>query len=229
MSKLRASTLLLRPLERLVDQRWIDRLAVLHAEPLHACRPCGRSRRCASGRLPATGRTSTRRGRPGGPSGRAAGCRCGGSRGARCRRRRGRRPRRLSRSALDARRGSRRRLGDLGRSRGLVATWRDLGLALLRQHLDVAAELDVGAAAGHVGGDGDRARAGRPGRRSRLPARGSGRSARCAGSCRCFSSSASSSDFSMLTPCRPAPAGRGLRASSISSAMTLESSRARVR
>ena len=31
----------------------------------------------------------------------------------------------------------------------------DLGLALLHQHLDVAAELDVGAAAGHVGGDGD--------------------------------------------------------------------------
>ena len=40
----------------------------------------------------------------------------------------------------------------------------DFGLALAHQHLDVAAELDVGAAAGHVGGDGDAARAGRPGR-----------------------------------------------------------------
>ena len=52
-------------------------------------------------------------------------------------------------------------IGDLG------ADLRLLALALLRRggridllanaHLDVAAELDVGAAAGHVGGDGDRA------------------------------------------------------------------------
>ena len=53
-------------------------------------------------------------------------------------------------------------LGDFGADRRLlrVAILRrrvriDL---LLDAHLDVAAELDVGAAAGHVGGDGDRAR-----------------------------------------------------------------------
>ena len=34
----------------------------------------------------------------------------------------------------------------------------------LEPHLEIAAELDVGAAAGHVGGDRHRARAGRPGR-----------------------------------------------------------------
>ena len=36
---------------------------------------------------------------------------------------------------------------------------RDLGFGLAHQHVGVAAELDVGAAAGHVGGDGDGARA----------------------------------------------------------------------
>ena len=49
--------------------------------------------------------------------------------------------------------------GDLGVARRLIRELGDdLGHALLHQHLDVAAELDVGAAAGHVGGDGDRAR-----------------------------------------------------------------------
>ena len=48
---------------------------------------------------------------------------------------------------------------ELGLALGLVGELGgDLGLALAHQHLDVAAELDVGAAAGHVGGDGDGAR-----------------------------------------------------------------------
>ena len=83
----------LRPLDRLVDPGMDDRLVLLEAELATACRPCARSRRCASGRPGATGRTSSGRDRPGGRSGRAAGCRCGGIRAARCRARRGRRPR----------------------------------------------------------------------------------------------------------------------------------------
>jgi hypothetical protein len=47
-------------------------------------------------------------------------------------------------------------------------------------HLDIAAQLDVGAAAGHVGGDGHRAELARHRRRSALLARAGGRSARCA-------------------------------------------------
>jgi hypothetical protein len=118
-----------------------------------ASSPCARTRRCASGRLRATGRTASGRGRPGGRSGRAAGCRCAGSRGARCRGRRGRRrpapaPWLAATSPRSPRRG-----GDLGRDRrGRCAVLgpRPPGHA----HVDVAAELDVGAAAGHVGGDG---------------------------------------------------------------------------
>ncbi len=76
-------------------------------------------------------------------------------------------------------------------------------------HVDVAAQLDVGAAAGHVGGDGHRAGHAGVGDDARLPARGSGRSAPGAGcpsaSCRrartrrSSSSSDSSSDFSIET------------------------------
>ncbi len=89
------------------------------------------------------------RDRPGGRNGRAAGCRCGGFRGARCRSPSARRRRspsacRLAIWCLD--------LGDLGcrapRLRGPRAS-------LLDAHFEIAAELDVGAAAGHVGGDGD--------------------------------------------------------------------------
>ncbi len=77
--------LLLGALQRLVDPGMDDRLAFLEAELRAACRPCGRSRRCASGRPEATGRTSSGRGRPDGRNGRAAGCRCGGFRGVRWR------------------------------------------------------------------------------------------------------------------------------------------------
>ena len=94
------------------------------------------------------------RDRPGGRSGRAAGCRCAGSRGARCRARRARRPRAPPRCAaaisarisLDRRRRARASSVDRRRVSSSSA------------HLEIAAELDVGAAAGHVGGDGHRAR-----------------------------------------------------------------------
>ena len=77
-------------------------------------------------------------------------------------------------------------LGDVG-LRAARASWRSaprrarvaglrlVGDPVLQRVLDVAAELNVGAAAGHVGGDGHRRRARRPGRRCWLPARGSGR------------------------------------------------------
>ena len=101
--------LLLRLLQRLVDPGMDDRLVLLQPELGAACRRACRSRRCASGRLRATGRTSSGPGRPGGRSGRAAGCRCAGSRGARCRARTARRPRARSPSAARPARGSRRR------------------------------------------------------------------------------------------------------------------------
>ena len=49
---------------------------------------------------------------------------------------------------------------DLGRARILLARARVLDVLefLPDAHVGIAAELDVGAAAGHVGGDGDRAR-----------------------------------------------------------------------
>ena len=56
--------LLLRLLERLVDPGMDDRLALLEAELAAACCPCARSRRCASGRLRATGRTWSAPGSP---------------------------------------------------------------------------------------------------------------------------------------------------------------------
>ncbi len=95
---------------------------------------------------------------------------------------------------------------DLGLAGSLVRELgRDLGFGLAHQHVGVAAQLDVGAAAGHVGGDGDGARAAGLGHDLRLPARGSARSARCAGS---WPSSAppTAPPTSRSTPCRPASA-----------------------
>ena len=77
--------LLLRLLQRLVDPGMDDRLAFLAGRAAAACCRADPSRRCASDRLPATGRISSGRGRPDGRNGRAAGCRCAGIRGARSR------------------------------------------------------------------------------------------------------------------------------------------------
>ena len=63
--------------------------------------------------------------------------------------------------------------------------------------LGVAAEDDVGAAAGHVGGDRDGRPAGRPGPRSRPRARGTWRSGPGAGCRTAVSISETSSDFSI--------------------------------
>ena len=103
--------------------------------------------------------------------------------------------------ALDAGAGSPPPCGELGLARAhRRATLAMISGSLWRsQHLDVAAELDVGAAAGHVGGDGDGARPAGLGDDLRLPARGSARSARCAGCLAFFSSSDSASDFSIET------------------------------
>ena len=197
ISKLRASTLLLRLLQRLVEPA--DGSIASSSWPCPSSAPSRAPcccRRCASGRLPATGRTSTRRDRPGGPSGRAAGCRCAGSRGARCRPRRGRRrlstiSRLRATSALDLRR-ARASSALRAASSGCLAR-----SPACDAHLDVAAELDVGAAAGHVGGDGDGARP--PGLGddvgfllvvARVQHAG-------AGSCAFFSSLDSASDFSI--------------------------------
>ena len=110
-----------------------------------------------------------------------AGCRCGGTRGARCRRCAGRRAAttsscsashcclvawRRSRSTCRAARGSavvvlevvEVLVGDeVGLLRGTDSASFCLQALFLGHELGVAAEQDVGTAAGHVGGDGDRA------------------------------------------------------------------------
>ena len=83
--------LLLRVLDLLREEARLHRLVVGDLEALHDRCGSGRRRRAARGRPGRRGRSGTRRGRPDGPSGRGAGCRCAAPRGARCRGRRGRR------------------------------------------------------------------------------------------------------------------------------------------
>ena len=131
-----------------------------------SCRPRSGRRTGASDRLPARCRSGKSRGRPGGRSGRAAGCRCAAPRAARCRAR-----------------AARRRASTFWRSASQLLPWPPPALParpdrlgssaarsmpcsaqpLARQALGVAAQQDVHAAAGHVGGDGHRARAARLG------------------------------------------------------------------
>jgi hypothetical protein len=89
-SKLRASTFCWAFSRALLIQGW-TMASPSSGRASATWSPCARSRRCASGRLPATGRSASGPGRPDGPNGRAAGCRCGGFRGARWRSRTGRR------------------------------------------------------------------------------------------------------------------------------------------
>ena len=125
------------------------------------------------------------RGRPDGRRGRAAGCRCGGSRGARCRRCAGRRAAidlvLLLGLALDSLKPARAAPSNLLRAPCRVSIAARAGASIS----GVAAEQDVGTAAGHVGGDRDGAACGRPGRRCRPRARAAWRSARRAGCPRC--------------------------------------------
>ncbi len=120
----------LGPLDGLGDHLRVDR-ARRRAGPCPSPSSWRRWRTGASGRPPARGRSGSRRGRPGGRSGPAAGCRCGATRGARCparRARRGRGPcrprpctparsgRRGPRTASGTPRPSRPRAGRPGRS-----------------------------------------------------------------------------------------------------------------
>ncbi len=155
MSKLRASTLRCALSMRRVDDAGLDGLALGHLQPLHDRAARGRRRRCASADLRATGRSATAPGSPWRPE----------------------RPR----SWLSMRRLSWRSVAMMRRPpsaltfscrpchsssscwmrrclvrRSASASSASSELDLL---LDVAAEHDVGAAAGHVGGDGDHARA----------------------------------------------------------------------
>ena len=80
-----AFDLLLGPLDRARDHaatRWGRPPPCRGAS---STRAGGRRRRCASGRPRARGRSARSPGRPGGRSGRAAGCRCAAPRAARCR------------------------------------------------------------------------------------------------------------------------------------------------
>ena len=107
--------LALRLLDLAREHAALDDLAFLHARHLQQRAWCGSGRRrCASGCLPSTGRSGSSPGRPGGRSGRAAGCRCGAIRGARCRRCAGRRPRAPCRGAPARRRARRSRVGVVG-------------------------------------------------------------------------------------------------------------------
>ena len=178
--------------DRAVDDRMLDRLALGHLEPLHDRRPGARRRRCAAADPRATGRSATSRDRPGGRRGRAAGCRCAATRGARCRRCAGRRRRSPRRAAPATRRAACAICALLlgRRERRVLAQLEDL-------RLDRAAQHDVGAAAGHVGRDGDRLRRARPARRSRPRARAASRSAPRAAASPCRGGRDSSSEFSI--------------------------------
>ena len=141
--------LALRVVDLLGDQRAFDDVVFLQAHARHHASAPSRRRRCASGCLRATGRSARNPGRPGGRSGRAAGCRCGAIRGARCRRCAGRRRPSPRRGAAATRLHARA----LSAS---VASSPQRGCSSASER---TAEHDVGTAAGHVGGDGDRARA----------------------------------------------------------------------
>ena len=75
----------LRLLQRLVDPGMDDGLVLLEAERLEHAVHALRAEDAHEVVFAATGRSASGRDRLGGPSGRAAGCRCAGFRGARCR------------------------------------------------------------------------------------------------------------------------------------------------
>ena len=145
--------LLLRALDRARDHARLDRLAFLHAQPLHQALDAVGAEDAHQVVFERQVEARATRDRPGGRSGRAAGCRCGATRGARCRGCAGRRRRATSSCSRGAALAEARPAPPSNR---LAAPSSGSGLGA-RQELGVAAEQDVGAAAGHVGGDGDRA------------------------------------------------------------------------
>ena len=198
--------LLLGRLDPAGDHPALDGLALLHAEPgEHGRRPT-RRRTSASGRLPATGRTGDEPGSPWRParprswlSMRRLSCRsvpmmCRPPIAATSR------PSAFISGSYLATVSSQTSLRDLQAGRVERAAVRVVQLLQVGpgHGLGVAAQDDVGAAAGHVGGDRHRADCGRPGRRSRP--RGTfvvlALSSSCLMPCR-LSISASFSDFSI--------------------------------
>ena len=157
-----------------------DSMATSSSSPTapSALRP-GRTRSASSGRPRARGRSATSRGRPGEPerprswlsmrraSWRSVPMMCSPPASTTC-----------SWSAAVTRFASARAASTRSAcaSAGFVPCLWSSSAASIR----VAAEQDVGPAAGHVGRDRHRARSARPGPRSRPPARGTSRSARCA-------------------------------------------------
>ena len=139
--------------DRAIDDRMLDRLALGHLQPLHDAGRAARRRRCAAADPRATGRSATSRDRPGVRNGRAAGCRCAATRAARCRRCAARR-RRSPRRGAPAIRGA---ACSICTSLSVCVSASSSRIARIVR-LDRAAQHDVGAAAGHVGRDGDRLR-----------------------------------------------------------------------
>ena len=134
---------------------------------------CARRRRCASDRLAARDRSASCRDRPGVRRVRGADCRCGGIRAARC-------PARASRPAATTSSCS-TAVSSLKRAKTASHSARSgvptaavcsasgslfcLLQMFLGEELGIAAQQNVGAAAGHVGGNRDGALAARPARR----------------------------------------------------------------
>ena len=199
MSKLRASTFFCAFSITRVSRRFsIASPSSTPRGPTTASR--GRPRRCAAGRPRARGRTGSIPGRPGGPSGRAAGCRRGGSRAARCRGCAARPPRPpRSRSAPHW-------------SSKLREGLRVLGVVSCRRRTSRArASRDCRRARCRCRGRpcwsrSSRRPCGRPAPRSRPRARGASRSARCAGRRACRAC-ARASPRSRSRSCRRARAG----------------------
>ena len=176
MSKLWASTCFCALSIAFDEPAVLDDLALLHAHRLHEPRDALGPEDAHQVVLERQVEAATSRGRPGGRRGRAAGCRCGATRAARCRGCRGRRRRRPPRARLAvcacaappaAASRRLRPLAPCARGTAVLLARPSIGASgsgpdlVLRHHLRVAAEEDVGAAAGHVGGDGDRALAAR--------------------------------------------------------------------
>ena len=82
--EVRAFHFFLRLCDGLRDEAELDRLVFRKSN--RSIMPLSdRRRKCAKDRRRATGKIATNRGRPAGPRGRAAGCRCAARRGVRCR------------------------------------------------------------------------------------------------------------------------------------------------
>ena len=151
--------LLLRHFQRLVHPAVRDRLALLQAELAEHAVHLVRAEDAHQVVFERQVELRPARDRPDDRNGRAAGCRCAGSRGARCRSRRDRRPQApCACFAGDVVPRSRARLAAISPFRRFAALARaSSSMPVAQPEFDVAAKLNVGAAAGHVGRDRHRA------------------------------------------------------------------------